>query len=66
MEISPDKNEVPQRHGPQPQSAAARVPASRVRVIHELVQSGRYYVPASAVAEKMIERLIAHKRGVNR
>ncbi|MCX8032351.1 MAG: flagellar biosynthesis anti-sigma factor FlgM [Thermoleophilia bacterium] len=66
VEISPDKNEAPQRYSPQAQSAAAGVPASRVRVIHELVQSGCYYVPASAVAEKMIEHLIARRRGVSR
>ena len=33
--------------------------------IHELVQSGDYHVPAHAIADRMIERLIVDKRGRN-
>lgn len=35
----------------------------RLRVIHELVRSGDYHVPASAIADRIIERIMVDKRG---
>jgi anti-sigma28 factor (negative regulator of flagellin synthesis) len=35
----------------------------RLQAIHELVRSGDYSIPASAIADRMIERLIVDKRG---
>jgi hypothetical protein len=34
-----------------------------LRAIHELVRSGDYSVPATVIADRMIERLIGDKRG---
>jgi anti-sigma28 factor (negative regulator of flagellin synthesis) len=35
----------------------------RLQVIHELVRSGDYHVPASAIADCIIERMMVDKRG---
>lgn len=35
----------------------------RLQVIHELVRSGDYHVPASAIADRIIERMMVDKRG---
>jgi anti-sigma28 factor (negative regulator of flagellin synthesis) len=37
--------------------------SERLHVIHELVRSGDYHVPASAIADCIIERMMVDKRG---
>jgi anti-sigma28 factor (negative regulator of flagellin synthesis) len=32
--------------------------AARLQVIHELVRSGDYHVPATAIADRMIEQMV--------
>jgi hypothetical protein len=32
--------------------------AARLQVIHDLVRSGDYHVPATAIAERMIEQML--------
>lgn len=41
---------------------AGAAPSARLRAIHDLVRSGDYHVPAAAVADRMIERMIADSR----
>ncbi len=36
--------------------------AARLQAIHDLIRSGDYHVPATAIAERMIEQLLAGKR----
>ena len=62
VETGADKNEALHHQTPCSPVPAAETSGSRVKVIHELVQSGRYHVPATALAEKMIERLVSRKR----
>lgn len=40
----------------------SREPVARLQAIHDLIRSGRYYVPASAIADRMIERMLADRR----
>lgn len=35
---------------------------ARLQAIHELIRSGDYHVPASAIADRMVERMIAGRR----
>ncbi len=35
---------------------------ARLQAIHELIRSGGYHVPASAIADRMVERMIADRR----
>jgi anti-sigma28 factor (negative regulator of flagellin synthesis) len=42
-------------------AAAPSVPA-RLQAIHDLIRSGDYHIPATAIADRMIERMIADKR----
>jgi anti-sigma28 factor (negative regulator of flagellin synthesis) len=35
---------------------------ARLEVIHELIRSGDYHVPATAIADCMIERIMVDKR----
>lgn len=37
--------------------------SAKLQTIHELVRSGDYHVPASAIADRIIERMILTKRG---
>ena len=37
--------------------------SARLQAIHELIRSGDYHVPAAAIADRMVERMIAGKRG---
>jgi len=51
------------RHGP----AALDSPASpsmpaRLQVIHDLIRAGDYHVPATAIADRMIEQMVVEKR----
>jgi hypothetical protein len=39
-----------------------RTGKARLQAIHDLVRSGDYHVPAAAIADRMVERLIAEKR----
>ena len=36
--------------------------SARLQAIHDLIRSGDYHVPATAIADRMIERMIADKR----
>jgi anti-sigma28 factor (negative regulator of flagellin synthesis) len=36
---------------------------ARLQTIHDLIQSGSYHVPASAIADRMIERLLGDRQG---
>ncbi len=38
------------------------VPAARLQAIHELIRSGNYHVPATAIADRMVELMIAGKQ----
>ena len=38
------------------------VPAARLQAIHDLIRSGDYHVPANAIADRMIERMLADRR----
>jgi hypothetical protein len=38
-------------------------PPARLQAIYDLVHSGHYHVPAAIIADRMIERMIAEKRG---
>jgi anti-sigma28 factor (negative regulator of flagellin synthesis) len=40
-----------------------RAGAARLQAIHDLIRSGDYHVPAAAIANRIIERMIAEKRG---
>lgn len=42
-------------------SATAAAPA-RLQAIHDLIRSGDYHIPATVIADRMIERMIAEKR----
>ena len=35
---------------------------TRIQAIHELVRSGSYYVPASAIADRMLKRILVDGR----
>ncbi len=37
--------------------------AARLQAIHDLIRSGDYHVPAAAIADRMVERMLAEKRG---
>jgi hypothetical protein len=37
---------------------------ARLQVIHELVSSGDYHVPAAEIADRIIERIMVDKRGL--
>ncbi len=37
--------------------------SARLETIHELVRSGDYHIPASAIADRIIERIMIDKRG---
>jgi anti-sigma28 factor (negative regulator of flagellin synthesis) len=37
--------------------------SERLQAIHELVSSGDYHVPASEIADRIIERMMVDKRG---
>lgn len=37
--------------------------STRVQAIHELVCTGDYHVPAAAIADCIVERIIGSKRG---
>jgi anti-sigma28 factor (negative regulator of flagellin synthesis) len=39
--------------------------AARLQAIHDLIRAGDYHVPATAIADRMIERMIADKRRRN-
>lgn len=43
-------------------STTASVAPARLQAIHELIRSGDYHIPASAIADRMIERMIADRR----
>jgi len=40
---------------------AEPMPAARLQAIHDLIRSGDYHIPAAAIADRMIERMIADK-----
>ena len=35
--------------------------SARLRAIHDLIRSGDYHIPATAIADRMVERMIAGK-----
>ena len=35
---------------------------ARLQAIHDLIRSGDYHVPASAIADRMIEQMIFYRR----
>ena len=37
-------------------------PTARLRAIHDLIRSGDYHVPAMAIADRMVERMLAERR----
>ncbi|OFW61219.1 MAG: hypothetical protein A2133_11005 [Actinobacteria bacterium RBG_16_64_13] len=44
-------------------SGTAGTPAvARLQAIHDLIRTGDYHIPATAIADRMIERMIADKR----
>jgi len=43
-------------------AAAGSSSAARLQAIHDLIRSGDYHVPAAAIADRMIERMIADKQ----
>ena len=45
--------------------AGAGCPATQARLqaIHRLVRSGDYHVPAAAIADRMVEQMLAKQRG---
>jgi hypothetical protein len=43
-------------------SAPSPTPAARLQAIHDLICSGDYDVPATAIAERMVERIIIDQR----
>ncbi|MBN1631756.1 MAG: flagellar biosynthesis anti-sigma factor FlgM [Thermoleophilia bacterium] len=43
-------------------TASGQDTAGRLQAIHELIRSGDYHVPASAIADRMVERMIAGRR----
>jgi anti-sigma28 factor (negative regulator of flagellin synthesis) len=36
--------------------------AARLQAIHDLIRSGDYHIPAAAIADRMIERIIAGRQ----
>ena len=42
--------------------AADPAASARLQAIHDLIRSGDYHVPATAIADRMIERMMADKR----
>ena len=36
---------------------------ARIRTIHDMIQSGSYHVPAAAIADRMIERMLVDRQG---
>ena len=46
-----------------PESTGNAGPAeARLRLIHDLIRSGDYHVPAMAIADRMIEQMIVERR----
>jgi anti-sigma28 factor (negative regulator of flagellin synthesis) len=43
-------------------SCAAGPASARLQTIHDLIRSGEYHVPATAIADRMIERMMADKQ----
>jgi anti-sigma28 factor (negative regulator of flagellin synthesis) len=35
--------------------------AARLQAIHDLIRSGDYHVPAAAIADRMVERMLAER-----
>jgi anti-sigma28 factor (negative regulator of flagellin synthesis) len=51
------------RHSPSVAVGAASQPMpARLQVIHDLIRSGDYHVPATVIADRMIEQMIEEKR----
>jgi anti-sigma28 factor (negative regulator of flagellin synthesis) len=46
------------------ESSSSATPA-RLQVIHELIRSGDYHVPATAIADRMIEHMMGDERERN-
>jgi anti-sigma28 factor (negative regulator of flagellin synthesis) len=44
-------------------NATLSTPIARLQVIHDLIRSGDYHVPATAIADRMIEQMMVEKRG---
>ncbi len=44
------------------EAGRAGAASARLQAIHDLVRSGDYHVPAAAIADRMIERMIADRR----
>jgi anti-sigma28 factor (negative regulator of flagellin synthesis) len=55
---------IPHMYQGQPGEAAQPSPgaSARLQAIHELVRTGEYHVPATAIADRMLERIIVDKR----
>ncbi|MBN1320878.1 MAG: hypothetical protein JXA87_08555 [Thermoleophilia bacterium] len=60
MNASIRQNRSPGDPGPArgPAGAAA---SARLQAIHDLIRSGDYHVPATAIADRIIEQLLAGK-----
>lgn len=43
-------------------TSSEQIPSPRLQAIHDLIRSGEYQVSAAAIADRMIERMIADKR----
>jgi len=56
------------RHNPSSHSSASAGGAvsqsmpARLQVIHDLIRAGDYHVPATAIADRMVEQMIVEKR----
>jgi hypothetical protein len=44
-------------------SMGNRTGAARLQAIHDLVRSGDYHIPAAVIADRIVERMIAERRG---
>lgn len=42
-------------------AVVSRTGSARLQTIHALVRSGSYHIPASAIADRMIERILFDK-----
>lgn len=55
------QNGFPTGLGPD-KGPAGPVATARLQAIHDLIRSGDYHVPANAIADRMIEQMLADRR----
>jgi anti-sigma28 factor (negative regulator of flagellin synthesis) len=61
MNAATQHNRLPAGLGPDT-GMTSPAAAARLQAIHDLIRSGNYHVPANAIADRMIERMITDKR----